>query len=151
MALGLCRLFLDAPQKYRAVEVWRIPPTVLLLSAANVICPGRNFVMTKWLKLAMCFFIGYYYINIYVLYIDLPYIYIYIYISGRNFIEQKFHQFHPFFMRNYSKKIANMCRRRSVSRQLKGIFYSQLEKGVNTKFITASTGFLKSLFLLTYL
>ncbi len=26
MAWGLCRLFLDAPQKYRAVEVWRIPP-----------------------------------------------------------------------------------------------------------------------------
>ncbi len=25
VVLGLCRLFLDAPKKYRAVEVWRIP------------------------------------------------------------------------------------------------------------------------------
>ncbi len=28
MAQGLCRLFLDAPLKYRAVEVWRIPPQI---------------------------------------------------------------------------------------------------------------------------
>jgi hypothetical protein len=26
LALGLCRLFLDAPWKYRDIEVWRIPP-----------------------------------------------------------------------------------------------------------------------------
>jgi hypothetical protein len=29
VVLGLCRLFLDAPQKYRAVEVWRIPRIIL--------------------------------------------------------------------------------------------------------------------------
>jgi hypothetical protein len=29
VVLGLCRLFLEAPYKYRAVEVWRIPASTV--------------------------------------------------------------------------------------------------------------------------
>jgi hypothetical protein len=37
MALGLCRLFLDAPYKYRAIEVWRIPrPAISTAGAVNI-------------------------------------------------------------------------------------------------------------------
>jgi hypothetical protein len=48
MALGLCRLFLDAPQKNRAGEVWRIPKggrdskKSVHWSDTDVILPGES-------------------------------------------------------------------------------------------------------------
>jgi hypothetical protein len=42
VVLGLCRLFLDAPKKYRAIEVWRIPLYFKIVNFLKLSYQGSN-------------------------------------------------------------------------------------------------------------